>query len=86
MASDIGLVFQSEHRDLLILADRCGRVSRGFQDPGGDLRRRLRAHLAAAVEHVYSALPGSPAPEVLAEVDRVSSALESEADERGEPG
>jgi hypothetical protein len=78
MASDIGLVLKSEHRDLLILADRCGRVSRGFQDPGADLRRRLSAHLAAASEDVYPALPGTPDPELLRTVDQVSSALEDE--------
>lgn len=56
MASDIGLVLGSEHRDLLVLADQCGRMSRGFQDPVGDLCRRLRAHLVAANEEVYPVL------------------------------
>jgi hypothetical protein len=47
MASDVVLVLRSEHRDLLILADRCRRMSRGFQDPEADLRGRLQAHVAA---------------------------------------
>lgn len=78
MASDIGLVLKSEHRDLLILADRCGRTSRGFQDPAADLRRRLSAHLSTATEEVYSALPATPEPGLLRVIDRVTSVLEDE--------
>jgi len=64
MASDIGLVLRTEHRDLLILADRCGRASRGFQDPAADLERRLRAHIAAANESAMSAVSSTGAPEL----------------------
>ena len=53
MASDIGIVLRSEHRDLLVLADQCGRMSRGLHDPAADLRRRLQAHVTAAVAEVY---------------------------------
>lgn len=54
MASDIALVLRSEHRHLLLLADRCARPSRGFQDPDADLRNALIAHLSAASSEVYS--------------------------------
>jgi hypothetical protein len=87
MASDIGLILGSEHRDLLVLADRCGRVSRGFQDPGADLARRLVAHLVAAEAEVYSC-QRAPDPPDLADlrdaVERVDAALGSGAAERAE--
>jgi hypothetical protein len=56
MASDIGLVLGSEHRDLLVLADQCGRAARGLRDPAAELRRRLVAHLAAAEAEVFPVL------------------------------
>lgn len=55
MASDIILVLRAEHRELLNLAEQCGRSSRGFQHPEEELRRRLGAHVAAAGEAVYPA-------------------------------
>ena len=70
MASDIELVLRSEHRDLLRLADRCGRASRGFQDPAADLQGRLRAHVAAVSEgplDVVSALGANALPDALEE-------------------
>jgi hypothetical protein len=82
MASDIGLVLRSEHRDLLSLADQCGRLSRGFHDPAAALRRRLQAHLAVAAEGVYPVVRSS-SPEgsanLLIAVERVGVALRDEA-------
>jgi hypothetical protein len=78
MASDVVLVLRSEHRDLLILADRCRRMSRGFHDPVADLRRRLQAHLAAAEMEVWPVLrsvsPSTPADLVQA-IERAGAAL-----------
>jgi hypothetical protein len=82
MASDIGLVLKSEHRDLLILADQCGRTSRGFHDPVVDLSRRLQAHLAAAAEDVYPFLRSSSSPgsaNLVHAVERVGAALHDAA-------
>jgi hypothetical protein len=87
MASDIGLVLASEHRDLLVLADQCGRVSRGFHDPGADLSRRLGAHLAAAEAEVYPALrsPASPRlADLLDAVERVATTLRDDVPVRQE--
>ena len=81
MASDIGLVLRSEHRDLLILADRCGRMSRGFQDPVADLRRRLLAHLAAAqsaVLPVLASVSSPPAPELEHAIGLVGTVVSDE--------
>lgn len=65
MASDIALVLRSEHRQLVLHAQRCGREGRGFQDPVGDLRRVLLAHLDAAASEVYPPAQrrGAAAPE-----------------------
>lgn len=57
VASDIALVLRTEHRQLKVLADRCGRDGRGFQDPVADLRRELIAHLSAVRGEVYPAVP-----------------------------
>jgi hypothetical protein len=85
MVSDIVRVLQSEHRELLILADQCGRTSRGFHDPASDLERRLRAHVRAAAEEVLPPLlgpAGRAGPGVGASLqdalDRVTGALEPE--------
>lgn len=56
MATDIALVLRSEHRQLRVLAARCSREGRGFQDPVADLRRELAAHLTAVRTEVYPAL------------------------------
>lgn len=77
MASDISLVLRGEHRHLLRLADRCDRRARGFQDPEGDLRRSLAAHLSAASAEVYpvvhaddtSPWPGGSVEELAAQLD-----------------
>ena len=53
MAVDIVLVLGSEHRRLRQLLDRCGRSSRGFQDPAQELHKALRAHVLAATAEVY---------------------------------
>jgi hypothetical protein len=87
MASDIGIVLRSEHRDLLILADQCGRMSRGLHDPGADLRRRLQAHLTAAGEEVYPAVRSSSSPiqaGLQHAVEMVGAALGDEAVPREE--
>jgi hypothetical protein len=79
MASDIVLVLGTEHRDLRILADQCGRLSRGFHDPVAGLRRRLQAHVAAADLEVFPALSRSSSPPNLANlvnaVELVGAAL-----------
>jgi hypothetical protein len=87
MASDIGIVLRSEHRDLVLLADQCGRMSRGLHDPAADLRRRLRAHLIAAEEEVYPFVRSSPSKHqagLLHAVDLVGAALEDEVVAREE--
>jgi hypothetical protein len=53
MAVDIVLVLASEHRRLRHLVQRCGRSSRGFHDPAGELQAVLRAHVLAATAEVY---------------------------------
>jgi hypothetical protein len=78
MASDIRLVLGSEHHDLLVLADQCGRASRGFHDPVSELGRRLLAHLAAAEEEVYPLLrPSSDADmaDLRTAIERVRAVL-----------
>jgi hypothetical protein len=87
MASDIGIVLRSEHRDLLILADQCGRMSRGLHDPVADLRRRLRAHLTAAEAEVYPVVRSSSSPNqagLLRAVQTVGAALMDESVAREE--
>ena len=87
MASDIGLVLKAEHRDLLILADQCGRMSRGLHDPGADLRRRLQGHLTAAEGEVYPVVRSSSSPDqaaLLHAVEMVRAALGDEAVARDE--
>ena len=82
MASDIVLVLRSEHRDLLILADQCGRMSRGFHDPVGDLRGRLQAHLAAVdvgVSPVLRSLPSADLGDLRHAVELVGAALADES-------
>jgi 2-hydroxychromene-2-carboxylate isomerase len=82
MASDIGLVLGSEHRDLLVLADQCGRASRGFHDPATDLGRRLGAHLAAADAEVYPVLRASASLDLAGlrvAIETVEAALASDA-------
>ena len=78
MASDIVLVLRTEHRELLNLADRCGRMSRGFHDPVADLCRRLQAHLAAAEMEVWPVLRSvspSTAADLVQPVEMVGAAL-----------
>lgn len=70
MVSDILLLLPSEHRELLLLADRCGRAHRGMASPEAELRRRLRAHLAAGSEAVYPVLAPTPS-----EVEQLNAAL-----------
>ena len=88
MASDIGIVLRSEHRDLLILADQCGRMSRGLHDPAADLRRRLQAHLTAAEAEVYPFVrwssPSSIRRACCTRSRSVGAALEDEAVAREE--
>jgi len=82
MASDIVLVLRSEHRDLLILADQCGRMSRGFHDPVTDLRGRLQAHLAAVdvgVSPVLRSLPTADLGDLRHAVRLVGAALADES-------
>lgn len=74
MASDICLVLRSEHRDLLVLADQCGRVSRGLHDPVAGLSHRLAAHLRAAEEEVHPVLRSS-APATLTDLLDVERAV-----------
>jgi hypothetical protein len=87
MASDIVLVLKSEHRDLLILAEQCGRMSRGFHDPVAELRRRLQVHLAVSEEEVLPVVRSSSSegpPGLLGAVARVGAALADEASGRDE--
>ncbi len=87
MASDIRLVLSSEHRDLLILADQCARISRGLHDPVADLRHRLQAHVAAAEAEVYPvlrSLSGASLTNLLHAVERVAAALGDETVAREE--
>ena len=85
MASDIALVLGSEHRDLLVLADQCGRASRGFHDPVTELGRRLLAHLAAVEADFHPVLRSSPAlnqVDVGIAVERVDAVLGDDAVDR----
>jgi hypothetical protein len=85
MASDIGLVLGSEHRDLLVLADQCGRASRGFHDPVTELGRRLLAHVAAVEAEVHPVLRSSPSVNLLDvrnAVERVDAVLGDDAVDR----
>lgn len=65
MASDILLILATEHRELLQLADRCGRWVRGFEDPEGDLSRRLVTYAQAASVEVYPSVRAGAAGDLL---------------------
>jgi hypothetical protein len=78
MASDLVLVLHSEHRELRELADRCGRPSRGHQDPAEQLRRRLSAHLVA--------LEAVLAPVRDARLDAVAASLRETSADLTAPG
>ena len=85
MASDIGLVLGSEHRDLLVLADQSGWASRGFHDPVTELGRRLLAHVAAVEAEVHPVLRSSPSlnqVDVRNVVERVDAILGEDAVDR----
>jgi hypothetical protein len=77
MASDIVLVLRSEHRELGMLVEQCGRPSRGFQDPQEDLRRRLSAHVAATTAAVHPAIGAWRPPELEAALHAVRSELDA---------
>ncbi len=81
MVSDILLVLAPEHRDLLELADRCGRVHRGMASPERELHRRLRAHLGAGGEAVYPVLP--PTSQEAQQLRQALATIQSEMDQPG---
>ncbi len=85
MAVDIALVLRSEHRQIQRQIERCGRTSRGFADPAGDLQATLRSHILAATTEVYPTAakltdPNSWPAEVLASVRTTAEADEVDED------
>ncbi len=80
-------MLRSEHRDLIDLADQCGRPSRGFEDPVGRLHDRLRAHLSA-LERIAASTSrwlgdgGSPVAEAL---ERLRLGTQGAADRQETP-